>query len=201
MRAKSGIGDYIRKQRAQGLPFLSARVGHRIRSQKTSEILPESTGDGILQRKRDRCCAQLPGRNAAEVGTLRQNYRIVLARSHRSLRRGGDFLHFNWIGQGIVLGEGRCCAKQRSAEQQRDKQGSETHFPSWEDYSSFGGGLREACLNNGGPPQDGRIRPVNDDGALFRLDFHLGLPISVGQEASGANRPQAEFTNPFRSVP
>src|ERR1700678_4202403 len=116
MRAKSGIGDYIRKQRAQGLPGLSARVGQRIRSQKTSEILAESTGDGILQRKRDLSCAQLPRRTAAEVGTLRQNYRIVLARSHRSLRRGGDFLHFNWIGQGIFLGECRCCAKKRRAE-------------------------------------------------------------------------------------
>jgi hypothetical protein len=132
MDSETRIGDYIRKQLAQRLPALPARVGNNIRGQNSAEILLESTGDRVFEGNRHWRCAEFSSGNSSEVWILRQGLIVILpgldgcpwrscyfGQSNRVIRRRRC-----WC---VVLRESHCSAEKGTTKQEQLIPGSPSH--------------------------------------------------------------------------
>ncbi len=70
MNSEARVGDDIWKELAKCLQTLSLRIGNNIRGKDSTQVLFESEGHGVFERKRYWRLAEFPSRNSSQVGVL-----------------------------------------------------------------------------------------------------------------------------------
>ena len=97
MNSETRIGDYIRKQVAERLPFFSSGIHNGIRGQNSTEILLEPEGDGVFEGKLHWRCAEFSRRNSSQVRILRQGLIVLLSGLNGCSRRSCYFGQSNRV--------------------------------------------------------------------------------------------------------